>query len=66
MKATPVRKYLSIDDLQKEYLPMSKKKLRVFAKKYLSVKVIGGRMYVSRELLEKVLAEQTEQKPDPR
>jgi len=50
-----VRKFLSIDDVQKEYLPMSKKKLRVFAKKYLDVKVIGNRMFVEREQLESLL-----------
>ena len=51
-----VRKYLNIDDIQKEYLPMSKKKLRAFAKKYLDVKIIGNRMFVEREQLERVLA----------
>ena len=50
-----VRKFLSIDDVQKEYLPMSKKKLRVFARKYLDVKVIGNRMFVEREQLESLL-----------
>ena len=50
-----VRKFLSIDDVQKEYLPMSKKKLRVFAKKYLDVKVIGNRIFVEREQLESLL-----------
>ena len=51
-----VRKYLSIDDIQKEYLPISKKRLRAFAKKYLDVKIIGNRMFASREQLERVLA----------
>ena len=50
-----VRKYLNIDDIQKEYLPMSKKKLRIFAKKYLDVKIIGNRMFVEREQLESIL-----------
>ena len=50
-----VRKYLSIDDIQKEYLPISKKRLRAFAKKYLDVKIIGNRMFVEREQLESVL-----------
>ena len=35
---------------------MSKKKLRVLAKKYLDVKVIGKRMYVDREQLESLLS----------
>lgn len=51
-----VRKYLSIDDIQREYLPISKKRLRAFAKKYLDVKIIGNRMFVEREQLERVLA----------
>lgn len=50
-----VRKYLSIDDIQKEYLPISKKKLRAFSKKYLDVKIIGNRMFVEREQLESLL-----------
>ena len=50
-----VRKYLNIDDIQKEYLPMSKKKLRIFAKKYLDVKIIGNRMFVECEQLESIL-----------
>ena len=35
---------------------MSRKKLRAFAKKYLDVKIIGKRMYIEREQLEKVLS----------
>lgn len=52
-----VRKYLSIDDIQNEYLPVSKKKIRSFAKQYLNAKMIGGRLYVERESLEKVLSD---------
>ena len=52
-----VRKYLSIDDIQKEYLPVSKKKIRSFAKQYLNAKMIGGRLYVERESLERLLAD---------
>ena len=51
------RKYLSIDDIQKEFLPVSKKKIRSFANKYLNAKMIGGRLYVERESLEKLLAD---------
>ena len=51
------RKYLSIDDIQKEFLPVSKKKIRSFAKKYLNAKMIGGRLYVERESLESLLAD---------
>lgn len=35
---------------------MSKKKLRVFVKKYLDVKIIGKRMYIEREQLENLLS----------
>lgn len=55
-KQITVRKYLNIEDIQKEYLPLSKKKLRAFAKNYLNVKIIGNRMFVEREQLEKVLS----------
>ena len=50
-----VRKYLNIDDIQKEYLPVSKKKIRSFVKRYLPIKMIGGRIFVERELLESLL-----------
>ena len=50
-----VRKYLSIDDIHKEYLPVSKKKIRNFVKRYLPVKMIGGRIFVERESLEALL-----------
>ena len=49
------RKYLTIADIQKQYLPISKKKIREFVKKYLNIKIIGGRIYVERELLEGLL-----------
>ena len=52
-----VRKYLSIDEIQKEYLPVSKKKIRNLAKQYLNAKMIGGRLYVERESLEKLLTD---------
>jgi hypothetical protein len=47
---------LSIDDIQKEYLPISKKKIREFVKEHLSVKQIGGRIYVERAALEALLS----------
>ena len=50
-----VRKYLSIDDIQKEYLPISKKRLRVLVKKYLETKIIGNRIFVERTELEQLL-----------
>ena len=50
-----VRKYLSIDDIQKEYLPISKKRLRIMVKKHLDTKTIGNRLFVEREQLEALL-----------
>ena len=52
-----VRKYLSIDEIQKEYLPISKRKIRVLVKKYLPVKYIGGRIYVERDALDRLLSD---------
>ncbi|MBE6911121.1 MAG: helix-turn-helix domain-containing protein [Ruminococcaceae bacterium] len=51
------RKYLTITEVQNEYLPVSKKKIRSLAKRYLSVKMIGGRMFISREELEELLTD---------
>lgn len=50
-----VRKYLTIDDIQKEYLHIGKKRLRMFVKKYLETKVIGNRIFVERAELENLL-----------
>ena len=50
-----IRKYLSIDDIQKEYLPISKKRLRIMVKKHLDTKTIGNRLFVEREQLETLL-----------
>ena len=50
------RKYVSIDDIHKEYLPVGKKRIRLLVKKYLNIKMIGGRIYVDREALEKLLS----------
>ena len=57
MTTNTIRKYLTINDIQREYLPVSKKKLRAFSKKYLSTKVIGNRLYVERKSLEDVLTD---------
>ena len=57
MVRTLVRKYLSIDEIQNEYLPVSKKKIRSFAKQYLNAKMIGGRLYVERKSLEMLLSD---------
>ena len=50
-----IRKYISIDDIQKEYLPMSKKRLRMMVKKNLAVKKIGNKIFVERTEFEDFL-----------
>ena len=57
MNNTEQRQYISIDEIKKSYLPMSKKKIREFVKKYLNVKVIGNRIYVERAALEAMLGD---------
>ena len=49
------RLFLSIEDIQKEYLPVSKKKIRSLVKEYLPIKKIGSRIYVNRADLENIL-----------
>ena len=49
------RKYVTIDEIQKEYLPVSKKRIRTFVKKYLNVKIIGNRIFIDRERFEALL-----------
>lgn len=51
------RKYLNVNEIQAEYLPVSKKKIRSFVKKYLPAKLIGGRLFVERQALETLLAD---------
>ena len=55
METKVTRKFLSIDDIQREYLPVSKKRIRLLVKKYLPAKVIGSRIFVEREALEDLL-----------
>ena len=55
MEETQKCQYLSITDIQKEYLPISRKKLRIFVKRYLDAKMIGNCIFVIREELEEVL-----------
>ena len=50
------RKYLTISDIQKEYLPLSKKKIRELVKQHTPIKIIGGRIYVERSSLEAFLS----------
>ena len=56
MTESTERKYLTISDIQTEYLPISKKKIREFVKEHLYVKLIGGRIYVERAALEALLS----------
>ena len=56
------RKYLTISDIQREYLPISKKKIREFVKEHLYVKMIGGRIYVERAALETLLSSEKSQR----
>ena len=56
MRESTERKYLTISDIQMEYLPLSKKKIREFVKEHLNVKQIGGRIYVERAALETLLS----------
>ena len=56
------RKYLTISEIQDEYLPISKKKIREFVNEHLYVKRIGGRIYVERVALEALLANGTSQR----
>lgn len=51
------RKYISVDDIQKLYLPMSKKRIRCLLRRHLQVKIIGGRIYTDREAFEILLAD---------
>lgn len=51
------RKYLSVDDVYNEYLPVSKKRIRMMIKRYIPYKVIGGRIFVARSDLERLLAD---------
>ena len=50
------RQYLTITDIQNEYLPISKKKIRILAKKYLPTKMLGNRIFVERKQLEDLLS----------
>ena len=51
------RAYLSIEEIAKEYLPMSKKKIRQIVTKNLPHRKIGGRIYVARDAIEEWLNE---------
>lgn len=46
---------VDINEIVAGYLPVSKKKARKFVERYLDVKKIGNRLYVSRDQLEALL-----------
>ena len=49
------RQYLTITEIQEEYLSMSKKRIRSLVKRYLPTKMIGNRIFVERSKLEELL-----------
>lgn len=55
MTGNTERKYLSVSDIQAEYLPISKKKIRELVNEHLIVHKIGNRIYVERTALEALL-----------
>ena len=63
MKRVTERKYLTIGDIQREYLPIGTKKLRQFVKEHSLTRYIGNRIYVERSALEHLLS-QSENKGD--
>ena len=58
------RQYITISDIQNEYLPISKKKIRVLVKKYLPSRMLGNRIFVDRQKLEELLASEDGQRLD--
>jgi hypothetical protein len=50
------RQYLTIAEIQEEYLPISKKKIRILVKRYLPTRMLGNRIFVDREKLEELLS----------
>lgn len=58
------RQYVTISEIQEEYLPISKKKIRVLVKKYLPTRMLGNRLFVDRQKLEELLASEDGQRLD--
>ena len=56
------RQYVTIAEIQEEYLPISKKKIRILVKKYLPTRMLGNRIFVDRQKLEELLASEDGQK----
>ncbi len=58
------RQYVTISEIQDEYLPISKKKIRILVRKYLPTRMLGNRIFVDREKLEELLAKEDGQRLD--
>lgn len=58
------RQYLTISEIQDEYLPISKKKIRILVKKYLPTRMLGSRIFVDRAKLEELLSSEDGQRLD--
>lgn len=58
------RQYITISEIQDEYLPISKKKIRILVRKYLPTRMLGNRILVDREKLEELLAKEDGQRLD--
>lgn len=58
------RQYITISEIQDEYLPISKKKIRILVRKYLPTRMLGNRIFVDREKLEELLAKEDGQRLD--
>ena len=54
------RQYLTVAEIQQQYLPISKKRIRALAKRYLTIKMIGNRIFVDRRELEQLLIQADE------
>jgi len=48
-------KWITVKEIQEEYLPISRKRIRSLIKKYLDVVNVGQKMLVEREQLEEFL-----------
>ena len=57
IRETNNSKLVSINEITKQYLPISKKRARRFALLYLDAKRIGNRIFVERDKLETLLSD---------
>lgn len=55
-------KLIGINEITKQYLPISKKRARRFALLYLDAKRIGNRIFVERDKLENLLSDPEREK----